>query len=599
MEVSSACAAQAMALVVPDDAATIQAAVDAFADTVFVRPGTYAESLVVSLPVSLIGTAAEAQELPSVASLTISVAPSEGSLFDFQGLRIQNAVLIVSDHGSCAIAFSRCSLLGGLMDRSVWVDTESITLFRCTLSGSLELRARGWSRVDSCSGTGQIRGTYDGAFAVRGCSFQGDGTGWAAISSTNVSACLVEGNAIRGYINGIAAASTGETRIVGNVIEDCGRGIGAGYQRVTVTDNVVRRGGRGIEASGYPAVVRSNNLSAGSEIGIVVQSEAIEVVGNVIVGYGGDGVLALGSGGVTSNTSSLNGGSGFVADEDDWDGIDWVGNIGYRNARYGIRWRAVGVSTVRCNNWFANMAGEVQGRPLSGEDVSMDPQFCDVESSNFHLDSSSPLVDWPGCGQIGALGVGCGKTATLVQRFTAERVRDGIRVAWEVGEGATASEIWLERVEVAEGQGWTRPITERTFEGEVVVELDRSALSDRSYSYRLIALEEAEVTVIGAPIVVETHARLDSRLVDVGPNPGDGPVRIAFTVKHAALIEIDVFDVQGRRVASPGRGAWAPGTHELVWDGRLRNGKPASAGMYIVRYAFPGGQDQRAIVRVW
>jgi len=131
-----------------------------------------------------------------------------------------------------------------------------------------------------------------------------------------------------------------------------------------------------------------------------------------------------------------------------------------------------------------------------------------------------------------------------------------------------------------------------------MVELDRNALPDQAYWYRLVALEGCEVTALGSPIVVEAQPRLDSRLVEVGPNPGVGPVRIAFTLKQMSSIEIDVFDVQGRKVASPGRGAWPAGTHELVWDGRTRSGEPAPAGMYVVRYAFPGGQDRRAIVRV-
>jgi hypothetical protein len=177
-------------------------------------------------------------------------------------------------------------------------------------------------------------------------------------------------------------------------------------------------------------------------------------------------------------------------------------------------------------------------------------------------------------------------------------VNDGIRVVWEVAEGATASEIWLERSDGAEGQAWTRPVTEHSFDSRAVVELDQSAVADRTYWYRLVALEGNDVTVIGAPIVVDAQPRIDSRLVEVGPNPGGGPVRIAFAVRHAASIEIDVFDVQGRRVASPGRGLWPPGTHELVWDGRARSGAPTPAGVYVVRYVYPGGQDRRAIVRV-
>ena len=131
----------------------------------------------------------------------------------------------------------------------------------------------------------------------------------------------------------------------------------------------------------------------------------------------------------------------------------------------------------------------------------------------------------------------------------------------------------------------------------MVVELDRGAAVGRKYWYRLMAQESRATIVIGSPIFVEAQAPLEFRLVEVGPNPGSGPVRIAFALKHAAAIEIDVFDLLGRKVASPGSGVWPAGAHELAWDGLTRGGQPAPAGMYVIRYVYPGGRDRRRIVR--
>ncbi|TMQ59572.1 MAG: hypothetical protein E6K72_01470, partial [Candidatus Eisenbacteria bacterium] len=77
-----------------------------------------------------------------------------------------------------------------------------------------------------------------------------------------------------------------------------------------------------------------------------------------------------------------------------------------------------------------------------------------------------------------------------------------------------------------------------------------------------------------------------------------GPVRIAFSLARDAAIEIDVFDVQGRSVASPARGEWPAGAQVVQWDGRARSGQPAPAGLYLLRYRYPGGQDRRRIMRV-
>jgi hypothetical protein len=273
-------------------------------------------------------------------------------------------------------------------------------------------------------------------------------------------------------------------------------------------------------------------------------------------------------------------------------------NIGFENEEWGLKVEASGVGQVACNDWFGNGLGSVSGVAVGASDLSVDPLFCNADSADVGLLSASPLVNASGCGQIGALGVGCGITATVIQRFTAERVTAGIQVVWQVAESATASEVWVERSEAMEGGAWARPLTERSIDNQVVVELDRSAASDRAYRYRLMALEGNEVTVIGPPIIVEGQARLDSRLVEMGPNPGGGPVRIAFALQHSGTIEVDVFDIQGRSVASLARGTWPAGTHELEWNGRTRGWNPAPAGVYVVRYVYPGGQDKRAIVRV-
>ena len=139
---------------------------------------------------------------------------------------------------------------------------------------------------------------------------------------------------------------------------------------------------------------------------------------------------------------------------------------------------------------------------------------------------------------------------------------------------------------------------ERSIEGGTVVELDRSALSDHTYRYRLVARDGGVVTILDPGIVVDALARLAFGLRDVGPSPGVGPVRIAFSLAHAAEIEIDVFDVQGRRLASPASGEWPAGAQVAQWDGRARDGQLAPAGLYLVRFRYPRGRDRRALVRV-
>jgi hypothetical protein len=204
---------------------------------------------------------------------------------------------------------------------------------------------------------------------------------------------------------------------------------------------------------------------------------------------------------VTNNTSSLNAGSGFesactaiVASDGRY---ELARNIGYGNGAYGVRWTKPDVSVARCNDWFGNVLGAVQGKPPSDEDLALDPLFCDATGGDFHLAANSPLLDGPACGLVGALGVGC--------------------------PAASGNAL---------------------------------------------------------------------RLSVLGPSPSPGPVRIEFELRDQAAIELDVFDVQGRLVASPARGVWPAGRHAVEW-----NGRGAAAGVYLVRCRYASGEIVRRFVR--
>jgi len=141
------------------------------------------------------------------------------------------------------------------------------------------------------------------------------------------------------------------------------------------------------------------------------------------------------------------------------------------------------------------------------------------------------------------LGVGCATTPAQMRRFLAGRLRDGGRSAQDVAVNSAAR-------------------------------------------------EGSATDVTGAPIAAAATGQPEFRLTDAGPNPGSGPLRIGFALAHAAEIEIGVFDLLGRQVASLARGNWPAGAHEVQWNGR------GPAGLYMLRYRYPGGADRRTIVRV-
>jgi hypothetical protein len=95
--------------------------------------------------------------------------------------------------------------------------------------------------------------------------------------------------------------------------------------------------------------------------------------------------------------------------------------------------------------------------------------------------------------------------------------------------------------------------------------------------------DEEDSSVMAA---LGSEADLEQPLSPVAmPNPFHGSTRFAFTVPDASGADVDmsVFDVAGRRMASLARGRYGVGSHVVQWDGRGLDGSRARAGMYFLR----------------
>ena len=72
------------------------------------------------------------------------------------------------------------------------------------------------------------------------------------------------------------------------------------------------------------------------------------------------------------------------------------------------------------------------------------------------------------------------------------------------------------------------------------------------------------------------------------PNPFHAATTIAYTLDHAASVDLAVYDVQGRRVRTLTSGLRQPGQHTLRWDGHDDDGARAAGGVYFVRLLVEG-----------
>ncbi len=77
--------------------------------------------------------------------------------------------------------------------------------------------------------------------------------------------------------------------------------------------------------------------------------------------------------------------------------------------------------------------------------------------------------------------------------------------------------------------------------------------------------------------------KLTTRLHTVRPNPGQAGFTIRFDLATADWIQLELYDVTGRRVAVPSQGYKEPGRHVVSWHRRTDRGTRLSPGLYFLR----------------
>jgi hypothetical protein len=67
------------------------------------------------------------------------------------------------------------------------------------------------------------------------------------------------------------------------------------------------------------------------------------------------------------------------------------------------------------------------------------------------------------------------------------------------------------------------------------------------------------------------------------PNPFNPMTTIPFFTASDALVELAVYDIHGRRLRTLVSERFPPGHHQVVWDGKDKDGQQAASGMYFLR----------------
>lgn len=84
----------------------------------------------------------------------------------------------------------------------------------------------------------------------------------------------------------------------------------------------------------------------------------------------------------------------------------------------------------------------------------------------------------------------------------------------------------------------------------------------------------------------------------ISPNPAAGPMNLSYDLGQSSGVVMAIYDPAGRLVRELPLGTQPAGKHAITWDGRNREGRPVSAGVYFVRMLLDGAPFTHAATRV-
>jgi flagellar hook assembly protein FlgD len=80
------------------------------------------------------------------------------------------------------------------------------------------------------------------------------------------------------------------------------------------------------------------------------------------------------------------------------------------------------------------------------------------------------------------------------------------------------------------------------------------------------------------------------------PNPFNPQTAISFTTTRAGQVTARIYDVSGQLIRTLNDGIMAGGSHSLIWNGSMENGRLAAAGIYFLKLRSPDGESAKRLV---
>jgi predicted outer membrane repeat protein len=251
----------------------------------------------------------------------------------------------------------------------------------------------------------------EGFAIINGYAWDGGAISLANVpSSPSIRNCIIQDNYSRDDGGGIHCAHTCAPVITGctirnNSCPDNGGGIHAWNAHPVVTDCVIAENSSGDHGGGLFFDNHSDPVISGC---VIFSNTATDV---------GGGICCINTCSLSVETSTFYENSGVNAG-----GIAIYSNsevlvdrtiIASSALNQAVYCESGGTATVTCSDIHGNAGGDwvgcIAGQGSINGNFSEDPVFCDAMNEDFQLRSDSPCLSGPGCGQVGALGLGCSR----------------------------------------------------------------------------------------------------------------------------------------------------------------------------------------------
>ena len=184
--------------------------------------------------------------------------------------------------------------------------------------------------------------------------------------------------------------------------------------------------------------------------------------------------------------------------------------------------------------------------------------------------------------RVDAAGHVAPEVATLLQNSAATFSKSGIALTWTLSEVDREVEFFIERSTASNGPFAELPSSILTRDDLSFTFIDGDWEPNTSYWYRVEYSTGSEHKTLFESGPVATPA-MPLTLYQNNPNPFNPSTEIQYYLPEKCSVAFDVYDVAGALVTRLSEGCQNQGSHTFSWDGRDRNGRQMSSGVYFYR----------------